>query len=49
MKHSTALPYPPRFVRQHGGVLTRLLTLLVMLAALVRCGRLVVGEPTPWP
>ncbi len=34
MKHSTALPYPPRFVRQHGGVLTRLLTLLVMLAAL---------------
>src|SRR3990167_1907488 len=48
MKHSTALPYPPRFVRQHGGVLTRLLTLLVMLTALAAAaGWWWVSQPLP--
>ena len=35
MKHSTALPYPPRFVRQHGGILARLLTMSLALTGLV--------------
>lgn len=35
MKHSTALPYPPRFVRQHGGILARLLAMLLALTVLV--------------
>ena len=38
MNHFTALPYPPRFVRQHGGIFTRLLGLLFVLAALVAGG-----------
>lgn len=35
MTHSTSLTYSPRFVRQGGGALSRLLTLLVVLTALL--------------